>query len=305
MTSPRQLELRAPAKVNLGLRIAGVRADGYHLIDSLFVPLDLADRLRLVVRPAPSPAVRLSLSGELARGLPDGPDNLASRAARAFLEAAGIGAEVEIDLDKQIPSGGGLGGGSSDAAAVLRGLGELFADALRPGRLEQLALSLGADVPFFLDPRPSRVTGVGELVEPLEEVPSLALLLANPGVSLATAEVYAAWDQREGALTRNRARPTMPPASGRGFDASSLSELLANDLEPPAVRLCPPIASLEEHLESLGALAVGMSGSGATVFGVFDDRAAAEDALVRGRFATSAPAGEPIWVRVASTQPSP
>ena len=97
----------------------------------------------------------------------------------------------------------------------------------------------------------------------------------------------------------------MPPAFGCGFDRSALSELLANDLEPPAVRLCPPIASLEEQLKSLGALAVGMSGSGATVFGVFDDRAGAEDALARSRFASGAPDGEPIWAQVASTQPSP
>jgi 4-diphosphocytidyl-2-C-methyl-D-erythritol kinase len=295
-----RLELRAPAKVNLGLRITGVRDDGYHRIDSLFVPLDLADRLTLELDESRGLAIRLELSGEASADLPEGDENLASQAASAFLERAGLKAEIRLVLDKQIPTGAGLGGGSSDAGAVLRGLAELLPLALTPGELAELALGLGADVPFFLDPRPSRVRGIGEQIEPLAGVPALSLLLAHPGISVATAQVYAAWDACEGALTRNPPRPTMPAAFGPGLEASALRELLENDLEPPAVRLCPSIAGLAEQIASLGALAVGMSGSGATVFGVFEDRAAAEAALARSDFAP----GSGVWTRVATTEPS-
>jgi 4-diphosphocytidyl-2-C-methyl-D-erythritol kinase len=300
----RTLELRAPAKVNLGLRITGVREDGYHTIDSIFVPLaagDLSDRVALEVDDAPAAASELRLSGDMAAGLPTGPDNLALRAARAFLERAGLAVRVRVVLEKHIPSGAGLGGGSSDGAAVLRGLAGLFPAAVAPHELAGIALSLGSDVPFFLDPRPSRVRGIGEQIEPLPGLPALPLLVAHPGISLATAQVYAAWDEAGGGLTRNPARPTMPPAFGPGLQASALRELLENDLGPPAVRLCPPIARLEEKIASLGALAVGMSGSGAAVFGVFGDRAAAEAALANGGLDSGS---SKVWARVASTEAS-
>lgn len=297
----RALTLRAPAKVNLGLRITGRRDDGYHTIDSLFVPLDLADQLTIEVdedENGRGSSIRLTLSGEAAAGLPAGDDNLVSRAARAFLDRSQRTVGVKIALDKQIPAGAGLGGGSSDAGSVLRGLAQLLPEALPPGELAELALGLGADVPFFLDPRPSRVRGIGERIEPLAGVPALSLLLVHPGISVATAGVYAAWDEREAALTRKPPRPTMPPAFGPGLEASALQGLLENDLEPPAVRLCPPIAQLEEQIASLGALAVGMSGSGGTVFGVFEDRNGAEEALARSHFAAG------VWKRVATTEPS-
>lgn len=297
------IELRAPAKVNLGLQITGVREDGYHLLDSWFVPLDLADRVQVTARGAGAARVTLHLSGDTAGGLPQGPDNLAALAARRFLEGAGLAADVELELEKHIPAGAGLGGGSSDAGAVLRGLNQLFPGALGASELAQIACALGADVPFFLDPRPSRVRGVGDWIEPLAGLPGLALLLAHPGVSLATAQVYAAWDERDSALTRKPARPTMPPAFGPGFDMSALAGLLENDLEPAAVRLCPPIARLEEQIASLGAVAVGMSGSGAAVFGIFGDRAAADEALANSHF-TSDGASSDVWARVACTLPS-
>jgi 4-diphosphocytidyl-2-C-methyl-D-erythritol kinase len=298
----RTLELRAPAKVNLGLRITGVREDGYHCIDSVFAPLDLADGIVLRAASASVPRVEVSLSGETAAGLSSGPDNLAARAARAFLERAALGAEVSIALDKRIPAGAGLGGGSSDAGAVLRGLSALFPGGVGPEELAAVALGLGADVPFFLAPRPARVRGIGERIEPLAGLPGLPLLLAHPGISLATAQVYAAWDAHEGALTPPAPRPTMRPVFGPGLDASALRSLLENDLEPPAVRLCPAIARLHEQIGALGATAVGMSGSGAAVFGVFEDRLQAERALAKGRDEFEA-AG--VWARVAVTQPSP
>jgi 4-diphosphocytidyl-2-C-methyl-D-erythritol kinase len=269
------LELDAPAKVNLGLRVVGRRADGYHELESLFVPLDLADAIALRVESAPHTSVSLAVDGPTA-GAPPGDDNLAVRAARAFLAHAGIAARVAIQLTKRTPVAAGLGGGSSDAAAVLRGLAGAFPGAVKADALEEIALALGADVPFFLDPQPAWVTGIGERRTPVAGVPRLALLLVNPGESLATREVFRAFD----ALARPRARRPDPPRelARELADDEALAARLYNDLEDPAVRLCPPIARLRAQLAAAGARAVGMSGSGATVFGVFAGRAAAEGA---------------------------
>ena len=286
------LELAAPAKVNLGLRVVGRRADGYHEIESLFVPLDLADAIALSVESARATEVALAIDGP-ASGAPTGDDNLAARAARAFLARARIAARVAIRLTKRTPVAAGLGGGSSDAAAVLRGLAEAFPAALKSDALEEVALALGADVPFFLDPQPAWVTGIGERRAPVAGVPALALVIANPGEPLATREVFRAFD----ALARPRARQPDPPrALARELaEDGALAARLHNDLEEPAVRLCPPIARLRAQLRAVGARAVGMSGSGATVFGVFADRAAAERA--ESGFERSGRG----WTRVAST----
>lgn len=286
------LELDAPAKVNLGLRIVGRRADGYHELESLFAPLDLCDAIALRIESARAAEVTLAIAGDAA-GAPQGSDNLAVRAASAFLARSGIAARVSIGLTKRTPVAAGLGGGSSDAAAVLRGLAQVFPAAFPADALEELALGLGADVPFFLDPRPSWVTGIGERREPVTGVPSLALLLANPGEALATEEVFRAFD----ALAVPGAARSAPLRwlAHELADDRALAARLHNDLEAPAVRLCPPIARLRAQLSAAGARAVGMSGSGATVYGVFANRAAAEGAA----------AGFPLpgrsWTRVAAT----
>jgi len=287
--------LSAPAKINLGLRVLGRRADGYHELESLFLPLDLADEIRLGVEPAPRSSVQLRLA-PTPFCVPDGGDNLAARAALAFLEAAGLTCRVDVELAKHTPVAAGLGGGSSDAGAVLRGLAARFPEALGPAALATLALELGADVPFFLDPRPAWVRGVGEQVEPVDGVPSLALLLANPGVGLATADVYRAFD----ALYPDW-KPRAAPGPARGplaGGAEQLARWVENDLEAAALRLCPAIGRLEQRLRELGALAVGMSGSGATLFGVFEDAPAARTALAEAAFAA------PQWGRVATTRES-
>ncbi len=287
------IELSAPAKVNLGLRVVGRRADGYHELESLFVPVDLADAIALRVERAGTAEVSLALAGN-APGAPPGDDNLAVRAARAFLARGGIAARVAISLTKRTPVAAGLGGGSSDAAAVLRGLAQAYPDALAPAALEAIALGLGADVPFFLDPRPAWVTGIGERREPVAGMPALALLLANPGLALATAEVFRAFD----ALAPKEPIPSTgaPRALARELaDDRSLAARLHNDLEQPAVRLCPPIARLRAQLRATGARAVGMSGSGATLYGVYPDRPAAE------RAAAALEQPERGWARVAVT----
>jgi len=265
----------APAKVNLGLRVVGRRADGYHLIESLFAPLALADELE--VESGPGSEIRLSVEGD-AGGVPADASNLAWRAASAFLDAAGLRAGVSIRLLKRIPAAAGLGGGSSDAAAVLRALAALHPGVLEPAELDRLALGLGADVPFFLDPRPAWVSGIGERIDPLPALPSLALLLANPGAPLSTAAVYRGWDESEASLTPGGRAPSLfrlPVLLGEGgrLDRAALARLLANDLEPAATRLCPAIARLRELLGGMGARAVGMTGSGPTMVAVFDSEA--------------------------------
>ena len=284
------LRLRAPAKVNLGLRILGRRADGYHRLESLFAPLDLADTVELELRAGPG--VTLALGGPCAAGVPADEQNLAVRAAQAFLAAEGRKGGVAIRLEKHVPSPGGLGGGSSDAGAVLRGLDSLRPGALDAGRLRALALGLGADVPFFLAPVPALVGGIGEEVLPLDGVPSFVLLLAHPGAALATAAVYA--EHAAGAaLTPPEPGPSirallaLREEAGRaragptgGFQ-SVLRALVANDLEPAASRLCPAVPELHEEIEATGALAVSLSGSGPTVFGVFPDERAAGEAQRR------------------------
>ena len=296
---------RAPAKLNFGLRIVGRRADGYHLIESVFVPLDLEDGV-CVELDRSEEGVELHVEG----GSPELADpgrNLAARAARAFLDAARVRAAVRIALEKRIPVGAGLGGGSSDAAAVLRALSALLPGALAPEQLAELALGLGADVPFFLDPRPARVGGIGERIEPLRGWPELPVLVATPGPALATREVFEAWDReaarRSVALTPSAPGRTLSPPSDPPPDASAdsiaaasvvapvgdreLRALLANDLEEVASRLRPAIGRVRAEIERSGARAVGMSGSGPSVFGVFGDDRSARAAAERGRFQAS------------------
>ncbi len=295
-----RLTLRTPAKINLGLRIVGRRADGYHLLESVFVPVSLFDDLTLAWEPGPD-RVELELEIDPGAGLPAGlsevtagPDNLAVRAAEAFRRACPRAGTLRIRLRKRIPTGAGLGGGSSDAGAVISGLARLAgAAAPPPAALAELALGLGADVPYFLSPRPAFVSGIGERIEPLDGLPALSLLLANPGISVATAEVYRVAAALRGSLTDPGAGSTMRALSElRGETRRwrpALGVLLQNDLEPAAIRLCPPVGRLLARLRETGALGVGMSGSGGTVFGVYDSSAGAEDAAERLRSVGTAP----------------
>ncbi|MDG2334637.1 MAG: 4-(cytidine 5'-diphospho)-2-C-methyl-D-erythritol kinase [Myxococcota bacterium] len=306
-----RLEMAAPAKLNLGLKVVGRRADGYHLIESLFVPLDLADALSVEVAPADRPTVRLKSSvADDALGvpakLPSGPENLAHRAAEGFLREAGLSWSVSLELLKRIPVAAGLGGGSSDAGAVLRALDALAPGALGRRRLAALGLSLGADVPFFLSPRPALVEGVGERVTPVGGLPRLCLVLANPGQGLSTARVFEAFGSRRDALTRAGSGSTLrslsdwlaqDPGDSEGC-ARRLAELLENDLADAARRLCPEIGQIQARLVEMGAQAVGMSGSGATSFGVFANPSEAKSAI---RNMTLRGDG---WARLAGTWPA-
>jgi 4-diphosphocytidyl-2-C-methyl-D-erythritol kinase len=250
----------APAKINLFLRVTGKRPDGYHELDSVFLPVCIYDRLDIELRPADAPSVRLYCDSE---AVPGGDRNLAFRAAREFLTEFSIASEVLINLHKEIPSGAGLGGGSSDAGAVLRMLSSLCGID-EPFGLMSVAMRLGADVPFFLDPKPSRVRGIGEQTEPLGQINPLFLLIAVPPIEVPTAVIFR----------------DLPPGDWSGpapeqdiaeiIQGRIRREHLVNDLERIAIAKWPAIGETKKLLEQVGAQAAAMTGSGAGVFGIFD-----------------------------------
>lgn len=265
------LATTAPAKVNLDLAVTGRRADGYHLLDSLVVFADIADGVTLT--PGQGPV--LTADGPFAALLPDDPArNLALRALVALAGAMDRPADAALHLAKHLPAAAGLGGGSADAAAVLR-LAARAWDA-RGVDLPALALSLGADVPVCLKGQPVRMRAVGEILDPLPcTLPQAWLVLANPGIPLETAPVFRA---RSGAFS-----PPPPDLPARLPDASALGDLLRprrNDLEAAAISLCPAIADLLAALaQQAGCLVARMSGSGASCYGLFADGGRAEAAL--------------------------
>ncbi len=266
---------KAPAKVNLYLRVVGQRADGYHELDSVLVPVSLYDELALELRPSASRSVTIRCDRP---DIPSDDRNLAARAARGFLEEFGIACEVFIELRKRIPAGAGLGGGSSDAAAVLRAMAALFRIGDRE-RLLELAVRIGADVPFFVDPRPARIAGIGERILPLEHLPRLDLVIAVPPIEVATATIFRA-------LKRAQWSGPLNDADLSAFAAGELAPaMLVNDLEAVAAARHPEILRLKAILQYSGARAVAMSGSGGAVFGIFRNSAEAQHGagLVRER----------------------
>ncbi|HEY2664165.1 MAG TPA: 4-(cytidine 5'-diphospho)-2-C-methyl-D-erythritol kinase [Candidatus Binataceae bacterium] len=260
--------LATPAKINLFLRVTGKRADGYHELDSVFVPISLFDRVTVEMRTAGSNSVSLRTGSP---DVPIGERNLAVRAARKFLDEFRLKSAVAIELNKQIPIGAGLGGGSSDAAAVLR----LMASLCRiedPRRLAALALSIGADLPFFLDPRPGHVRGVGEQIEPLKRMPAMHFVIGIPLVEVSTTEVFS---NLERSGWSGPASESDIASLERGLVSGAL---LVNDLTASASRKHPEIEKLRGLLEKSGARAAAMTGSGGGVFGVYADLAQAQQA---------------------------
>jgi 4-diphosphocytidyl-2-C-methyl-D-erythritol kinase len=253
----RRLELSASAKVNLALEVLSRRPDGYHEIATVMQTVDLADRL--VLEEADELAVSTS-----APGVPTDERNLAYRAAAVLREAAGLSRGVRITLDKRIPVAAGLGGGSTDAAAVLAGLNRLWGLRWPAAQLEELAVGLGMDVPFFLRGGAALATGRGERLAPLEGA-AMALVLVNPRFPLSTAEMYGRVTPAMysgGAQARQMAGALATRRSGR------VAASLYNGLEPAARAMYPQIGQMQAALVAAGALGAVMSGSGPTVFGI-------------------------------------
>lgn len=263
---------RSPAKVNLCLRITGRRDDGYHLLDSIFVPIDLCDRIVLDIDGLRA-GVETSLEVRCdVPGVPQDGRNLAARAARALLAECGYGARVRLRIEKTIPPGAGLGGGSGNAATVLRGLSALLGLAVPAARLRDIALHLGADVPFFLCGGTARVRGIGEDVQPIGGWPGLRLVVAVPPVEIATAWAFRVFAERaDGGRWAVGDEPARLAAG-----AKPAADLLVNDLERVVLPAFPVVAEVKARLLEAGASAVVMSGSGAAVVGVAPSAAAAE-----------------------------
>lgn len=267
------LSSRAPAKINLTLRVTGRRADGYHLLDSLVVFTELGDRLSVRLPSTDEAELSLLVEGPFAAQLSGETDNLVLRATRRLAEDAGVAPRAAFTLEKRLPVASGIGGGSADAAAALHLLNRLWALQRPLSALQDLALPLGADIPVCLLKRPAMMRGIGEELLPLNRLPDFALLLVNPGVAVSTGEIFAA---RQGAY----ATPTPLPAAFGGFDGvlDWLSQE-ANDLEEPARRLCPAVGEVLEALgRTTGCRLARMSGSGATCFGLYATLAEAEAA---------------------------
>ena len=251
----------APAKLNLMLRIVGRRADGYHLLQTVFRFLEYGDELRIAVRE----------DGEIRR-LNDVPgvapeDDLTLRAARLLKSATATPLGAEIELVKRLPLGGGLGGGSSDAATVLLALNHLWRTRLSRGRLQELGLQLGADVPVFVFGESAFAEGVGEVLTPIELPPAWYVVLVPP-VSVATARIFSDPDLKRDSKTIKIA----------GFSVSALPQA-ANDMQELVCRLYPQVARHLDWLQQHGRAL--MTGSGAAVFAAYDSGEAAQRVIER------------------------
>lgn len=278
------LTTRAPAKVNLTLHVLGRRPDGYHALESLVVFAGIADLLTL----EPGETLSLTVEGPTAHMAGATGENLVVRAANAFL-ARVPGLRVgAFRLVKRLPAAAGIGGGSSDAAAALRLLGRLNGLAPDDPAILDVARATGADVPVCLDPRARMMSGAGEHVGPALDLPRLFAVLVNPGVAVPTPAIFKALGLAAGEETDKGAHP---PVDSHDRDAL-LARLVGgrNDLEPPAMALAPIIGTALDRLRvTPGCRLARMSGSGATVFGLYDDCHAA------ARAARSLKAAEPDW----------
>lgn len=269
-----QRTVSAHAKVNLSLDVVGKRPDGYHDVAMLMVRLSLHDRVRVTLTSGDQIAV-VCPGLELAAG----EQNIAARAARLFLDHHMVKTGVSIAIGKQIPAAAGLGGGSSDAAAVLLALDDLLGTGLSRAELQSLGVRLGADVPFFLcGEMAAWATGIGEVLEPWRALPLCHLVLVNPRFAVSTAWVY-----QNLVLTRCRSMTKIPRFPEKMEDVAAL---LHNDLEAVTSARHPEIDMIKGCLVEAGALGTLMSGSGPTVFGVFAEQAVAEDVAAQLAFGT-------------------
>ena len=260
----------APAKINLALHVTGQRADGYHLLETLVTFTEAGDTIRIRDADADSFSISGPFGNLLRAG--DGGDNLVTRTRdllRDALTSTGQPAPpVAIHLEKNLPVASGIGGGSADAAATLRGLLRHWRAGIAPDTLASTALTLGADVPMCLESRSLIARGIGEDIEPVTDLPELSMVLANPLKAVSTPEIFR--------RLQNKTNPPLPASATIGWmDFLAQSR---NDLQPPAQALLPEIGEIIGLLSQEGAALVRMSGSGATCFGIFHSLEAARKA---------------------------
>ena len=257
-SSIKNRQFHAPAKLNILLKVIGHRADGYHELVSIMVPVGLFDHLELSL-------VRQRRIFFSSKGLPvpTSEKNLSYRAARAFLFRTGLTHGVSIKLTKNIPVAAGLGGGSSDAAATLKAMNEMWSNPLTFKELSDLAVGLGADVPFFLLNKPSIARGIGEILEPIGKWPKFWYVIVSPPLEVSTAWVYRNLKLK---LTRQTHSYNIDSLKK---ECHNVDHFLENDLEPVTASRFPIIDNIKDALMNAGALGALMSGSGPSVFGIF------------------------------------
>lgn len=260
----------SPAKVNLFLKVLSKRPDGYHELRTLMQPVSLYDEIFISIEEGRGITVTAG-----AENVPDGEENLAWRAARLVMDRAGE-KKVSIEINKKIPVGAGLGGGSSDAATTLMAVNALLGAGLSDGELMDLGAKLGSDVPFFILKGPALAAGRGEVLQKIT-LPELFYVLVNPGFHVSTAWVYGNLN-----LTKKPENNTLP-YSERGFAVEDIRQYLENDLERVTAGKYPEISRLKGLLLEAGALGALMSGSGPTVFGVFSSEQGARTAFEKMR----------------------
>ena len=259
----------APGKINLFLKVTGKRPDGYHTIESLFLPLaNVADDIAIDCDALPG-AITVGCSDIM---LPGGTNNIAGKAAELWAKKAAHVPHWDINIAKNIPVAAGMGGGSSDAAAVLKLLNDNYNNPLSDKELSEAALELGADVPFFLAPKPSLMTGIGEIAEPLEfAVPELNILLLAPQFPVSAAEGYKLMPpEKISSMDENLRLDIL--RSLQNNDPEKLGKLIFNDLEAGVFNKYPVLEMLSAEIKANGALSVTMTGSGPTLFALFGDR---------------------------------
>jgi len=288
VTTQAELTAFSPAKINLYLRITGKRPDGYHDLETVMLPLDFGDEIVCQLRPA-----GLSLECDNAT-LPTDDRNLALRAARQLVERCGVKQGAHLILRKRTPLAAGLGGGSSNAAIVLATLNKLWQLNVPPAILHELAAGLGSDINFFLAGRTALCRGRGEQVEPVPSRLSATVLLINPGFGISTKWAYESWAKAAAVLTAEPPPVTLLTRALAEDDLAGAAAALFNSLEAPSVGKFPVLELLKDALRAHGAAGAMMSGSGATVFGLF---AKASDAVgaaaqIRTEF------GPSLWTRV-------
>lgn len=262
-------KLLSPAKVNLRLDVLGKREDGYHEIESVMTRVSLYDEVLITIEDGEG--VEVTSEGPA----PSGEGNIAYKAARFILDIIQQPMKVKIEITKNIPVAAGLGGGSSNAATVLMGLNEMLGIGLSKEELMKIGVRLGADVPFFILEKPAIAGGIGEKLKEVV-LPTLWFVLVNPNIPVSTADVYKGLGLKIG-LTKEGFGNNIPNFN---IGIREVVKILHNDLEDVAVRMHPEIGAVKDAVRSVGADGVLMSGSGATVFGVFDSRKSAEDAYL-------------------------
>jgi 4-diphosphocytidyl-2-C-methyl-D-erythritol kinase len=270
------VKIRAPAKINVGLRVVGKRADGYHLLDTVMVPVSLYDEIYITksIRKGRSCTAKLTVTCDNP-AVPSDEGNIVFRAADLIIKENSINEPVAIHIVKRIPIGAGLGGGSSDAAATLIAMNSLFRLNYSMRRLKKRGYSLGADVPFFIGRMPARARGIGERLTPIKSLPWNWAIIVYPGFPVATSWVYRNFQAK---LTKPMANISIISPLKKSLGQR---RLLVNDLETVTLARYPRIKFLKEELNAEGAAGALMSGSGSAVFGLFDSRGNAARALSR------------------------